>query len=90
MILEAENLEIKSNWLASPNGSTVQYAWLLSMTPKNIHTKAFMIVIYSGTSNAHLRILAIDETYSISLVKDENIELPVEVISRLSIFTGMY
>ena len=45
-----------------------------------------MIVIYSGTANTHLRILAIDEADSISQFKDEDIELPVEVISRCSAF----
>jgi len=85
-ILDSESLDTKSNWTTSSDGQTVQYAWLLPMSPRTLQTKAFMIVLYSGTSNTHLRILAIDETDSISQVKDEDIELPFEVISGRSAF----
>ena len=83
-ILDAESLETKLNWPSSSNGPTVQFAWLLSMAPKKLQTRVFMIVVYSGTTNTHLRILAIDEADSISQFKDEDIELPVEVIFRCS------
>jgi hypothetical protein len=84
-ILESETLETKSNWPSPSNGSSVQYAWLLSMAHSNLQARTFMIVLYSGPPNTtHLRVQTIDETDSISQIKDEDIELPVEVILRRS------
>lgn len=83
-ILDSESLEVKSKCSSSSSGQTVRYAWLLPMTPRNLQTSALMVVLHSGTPNAHLRLLAIDETDSISQVKDEDIELPFEVISGRS------
>ena len=89
-ILDAESLEIKSDWPSSSNGITVQYAWFTSIAHTNLQ-RPFAVVLYSGAlSVTHLRILAFDEAESISQVKDESIELSFEVNSQLLPYTGTY
>lgn len=94
-IIDADSLEVKTTFSSSP--STVSHASMFPASTSPLSSgqnTAILVMVASGSSKTtHLRILAIDETDSISLKQESEISVDSEVclfFFAISIFSEKF